>query len=53
MVCRIFSAYLSGQGKDDIAKELNQLGVDWGRDREKWYPSTVAYILTNISYMGI
>ena len=52
VVRRIFSAYLSGQGKDDIAKELNQLGVDRGRNREKWYPSTVAYILTNISYTG-
>ena len=47
-----FSAYLSGQGKDDIAKELNQLGVDRGRNCEKWYPSTVAYILTNIPYTG-
>lgn len=28
VVRRIFSAYLSGQGKDDIARELNQLGVD-------------------------
>lgn len=52
VVRHIFSAYLSGQGKDDIAKELNQLGVDRGRNREKWYPSTVAYILTNISYTG-
>lgn len=52
MVRRIFSAYLSGQGKDDIARELNQLGVDRGRNREKWHPSTVAYILTNISYTG-
>lgn len=52
VVRRIFSAYLCGQGKDDIAKELNRLGVDRGRNREKWYPSTVAYILTNISYTG-
>lgn len=52
VVRRIFSAYLSGQGKDDIAKGLNQLGVDRSRNREKWYPSTVAYILTNISYTG-
>lgn len=36
----------------DIARELNQLGVDRGRNREKWHPSTVAYILTNISYTG-
>lgn len=35
-----------------IARELNQLGVDRGRNREKWHPSTVAYILTNISYTG-
>ena len=52
VVRRIFSAYLSGQGKDDIARELNQIGVDRGRNREKWHPSTVAYILTNISYTG-
>jgi len=52
VVRRIFSAYLSGQGKDDIAKELNQLGADRNRNREKWYPSTVAYILNNISYTG-
>lgn len=48
----IYDAYLNGKGKDDIAKELNQLGVDRGRNREKWYPSTVSYILTNISYTG-
>lgn len=52
VVRRIFSAYLSGQGKDDIARELNQIGVDRGRNREKWHPSTVAYILTNITYTG-
>ena len=48
----IFSAYLSGQGKDDIAKELGELGVERGKGRERWHPSTVAYILTNISYTG-
>lgn len=48
----IFSAYLSGQGKDDIAKELNALGVERGKDRERWHPFTVDYILTNISYTG-
>lgn len=41
VVRRIFSAYLSGQGKDDIARELNQIGVDRGRNREKWHPSIV------------
>lgn len=48
----IYAAYLSGQGNDDIASELNELGVDRGRGREKWHPSTVSYILTNISYTG-
>lgn len=48
----IFSAYLSGQGKDDIAKELCELGVERGKGRERWHPSTVAYILTNLSYTG-
>lgn len=48
----IFTAYLSGQGKDDIAKELNELGVERKKSRERWHPSTVAYILTNISYTG-
>ena len=44
VVRRIFSAYLSGQGKDDIARELNQIGVDRGRNREKWHPSTVDWL---------
>lgn len=48
----IYDAYLNGKGKDDIAGELNRLGADRGHNREKWYPSTVNYILTNISYTG-
>jgi DNA invertase Pin-like site-specific DNA recombinase len=48
----IYSAYLKGQGKCDIAKELNELGVPRTNGREVWHPSTVAYILTNISYTG-
>ncbi len=48
----IYSAYLSGQGKDDIARELTGLGIPRSNGREIWYHSTVAYILTNISYTG-
>lgn len=48
----IYSTYLSGQGKDDIAKELNELGVARSKGRECWHPSTVTYILTNLSYTG-
>ncbi len=52
VVRHIFRAYLNGQGKDDIARELNELEVARGHGRERWYPSTIDYILTNISYTG-
>lgn len=52
VVRMIYSAYLRGQGKEDIARELNRLGTERGRGRQKWHPSTVHYILTNISYTG-
>lgn len=52
VVRQIFRAYLNGQGKDDIARELNVLGVARGHGRERWHPSTINYILTNISYTG-
>ncbi|MEL7622078.1 MAG: recombinase family protein [Clostridiales bacterium] len=52
VVRHIFTAYLSGQGKDDIANEMNRLGVPRTRDRKAWYPTTIGYILTNISYTG-
>ncbi len=48
----IYSAYLGGQGKVDIAKELNELGISRPKGRERWYHSTIDYILTNISYTG-
>lgn len=52
VVRRIFTAYLSGQGKDDIANELNQTGIPRTKDRKVWYSTTIGYILTNISYTG-
>jgi Site-specific recombinases, DNA invertase Pin homologs len=52
VVRRIFAAYLSGRGKDDIARELNELGIPRTNGKEMWHPSTVAYILNNISYTG-
>ncbi|WP_298035197.1 recombinase family protein [uncultured Dysosmobacter sp.] len=48
----IFRTYLNGQGIDDISNELNDLGAIRGHGRERWHPSTVSYILTNISYTG-
>ncbi|NYB73165.1 recombinase family protein [Sedimentibacter hydroxybenzoicus DSM 7310] len=52
VVRRIFAAYLSGQGKDDIADELNQMGIPRTKGRKVWYSTTIGYILTNISYTG-
>jgi len=52
VVRRIYAAYLSGQGKDDIARQFNSEGIPRTGGREVWHPSTVSYILTNISYTG-
>ena len=48
----IFRAFLRGQGRADIAKELMALGVKHSSASDKWYASTVDYILTNVTYMG-
>lgn len=48
----IFQSYLNGMGKGVIAEALNLKGVSRRRNREKWIPSTIHYILTNISYTG-
>ena len=52
VVRHIYNAYLRGQGTGDIAHELNELGAIRGHGRERWYPNTVQYILTNVSYTG-
>lgn len=52
VVRQIYDAYLRGQGKNDIARELNRQGIHRTGGREVWHPGTVAYILTNISYTG-
>lgn len=52
VVRQIFSAYLGGQGTCDIARELNEMNIPRDNEKEMWHPSTVAYILTNISYTG-
>ena len=48
VVRRIFAAYLSGQGKDDIADELNQMGIPRTKGRKVWYSTTIGYILSPI-----
>lgn len=52
VVRRIFQMFLSGQGKTDIAKELNRLGVMRDTECGRWYLHTVDYVLTNITYTG-
>lgn len=52
VVKEIFAAYLAGRGRDDIAKELNCRGIPRQNSQEKWHPSTISYILTNIAYTG-
>lgn len=52
VVRRIFSSALRGQGRKDIAKELNELGIERGHGRKVWHHTTVNYILTNSFYTG-
>ena len=48
----IFNAYLSGYGKCDISKQLNELGVQKSSKFGIWYQRTIQYILTNSVYTG-
>ena len=52
VVRRIFSSALLGQGRESIAKELNELGIERGHGRRVWHHTTVNYILTNSFYTG-
>ena len=52
VVRRIYNAYLSGQGMQDIAEELNREHVPKRFGKDKWHRPTIFYILTNISYTG-
>ena len=48
----IFSSALLGLGRKNIARELNELGVERGHGRMVWHHTTVHYILTNSFYTG-
>ena len=48
----IFAAALRGQGQVDIAKEMNERGIERGYNRSRWYHHTISYILTNPAYTG-
>lgn len=52
VVRRIFDLYLQGYGKQNIANILNNEGIGRRYVNDKWYESTVSYILNNERYMG-
>ena len=52
VVRRIFGLALRGQGRADIAQELNKLGVPRENGQKVWHESTIRYILSNRFYTG-
>jgi len=52
VVRHIFSAALLGHGRKEIAKTLNELGIERGHGRMTWQHTTISYILTNSFYTG-
>lgn len=52
VVRRIFGFALQGRGHTDIAKWLNESGVERGHGWERWHCSMVSYILSNRFYTG-
>lgn len=48
----IFNEYLTGKGIGQIAKELNERGIQTKTGKEKWIPVSVKCILNNIIYTG-
>lgn len=52
VIRRIFDLYLQGIGKQNIANILNAEGVPRRYAQEKWYHTTVNYVINNEHYMG-
>jgi len=52
VVRMIFDMYLAGQGRPDIAKELNRREIDRDSASGLWHQESVRYILTNVTYTG-
>ena len=52
VVRRIYAAYLSGRGMQDIAEQLNREGIPKRFGKDRWHHTTIFYILTNLSYTG-
>lgn len=54
VVRRIYAAYLSGCGMNEIAEQLNaeNIPVRTGDTQRKWYHTAISYILSNERYIG-
>lgn len=52
VIRRIFNLYLQGNGLQTIANILNDENIPRRYAQEKWYSSTISYILNNERYMG-
>lgn len=48
----IFASALRGHGRKEIAKMLNEQGIERSHGRKVWHHTTVHYILTNNFYTG-
>ncbi|RGX56766.1 recombinase family protein [Anaerotruncus sp. AF02-27] len=52
IVREIFSRYLQGDSKDDIAQWASTLGVKTRDGKDRWQHTTISYILRNERYVG-
>ena len=52
IVRKIYDMYLNGQGRPDIAKELNRCGIKARAGSGVWHQESIRYILTNVTYTG-
>lgn len=52
VVRQIFASALRGHGRKEIAKMLNEQGIERGHSRNIWRHTTISYILTNSFYTG-
>ena len=48
----LFREYLSGRGKQDLAKDLNDREIKRDKGSGKWHIETIGYILSNPTYTG-
>ena len=52
IVRKIFAEYIAGKGTTEIAKLLTELKVPNKNGKEKWSPSAISYIISNVRYKG-